>query len=95
VTVTAEHGLYDREREYLQLNNGVQLFHDRGFQFETPQAKVDLQAGTAQSDTPVTGHGPEGQIDAQGFRVLDKGGRIIFTGRSKLVIRESALEGAQ
>jgi lipopolysaccharide export system protein LptC len=95
VTVTAENGLYDRKREYLRLDNGVQLFHDRGFQFETPQAEVDLQAGTAQSDTPVTGHGPEGQIDAQGFRVLDTGGRIIFTGQSKLVIRETALEGAQ
>ena len=62
---------------------------------ETPAASVDLQAGTAQSDSPVTGHGPEGQIDAQGFRILDKGARIIFTGKSQMTIRESALEGAQ
>jgi lipopolysaccharide export system protein LptC len=95
VTVTADQGLYDREREYLQLENGVRLFHDRGFQFETPQANVDLKAGTARSDRPVSGHGPEGQIDAQGFRVLDKGARILFTGESKMLIRESALEGAQ
>ena len=95
VTVTAEQGLYSREREYLQLENRVRLFHDRGFQFETPKADVDLKAGTAHSDTPVTGHGPEGQIDSQGFRILDKGARIIFTGKSHMTIRESALEGAQ
>jgi len=95
VSVTAEQGLYDREREYLELENQVRLFHDRGFQFETPRANIDLKAGTAHSDTPVTGHGPEGQINSQGFRILDKGARIIFTGESHMTIRESALEGAQ
>ena len=29
VTVTAEQGRYNREREYLQLENRVRLFHDR------------------------------------------------------------------
>ncbi|MBK1698799.1 LPS export ABC transporter periplasmic protein LptC [Rhodovibrio salinarum] len=95
VTVTAQHGLYDRKNERLDLRETVRLFHDRGFQFETEIANVDLQAGTAQSDTQVHGQGPEGQIDAQGFRILDKGARIVFTGKSHLTIRESALEGAQ
>jgi lipopolysaccharide export system protein LptC len=95
VTLTADQGLYERKREYLHLEDNVRLFHDRGFQFETPKADVDLEAGIAHSDTPVTGHGPEGQIDSQGFRILDKGGRIIFTGKSHMTIRESALEGPQ
>lgn len=95
VTVSATQGRYDREREQLNLSDGVRLFHDRGFQFETPAIEVDLKAGTARSDAAVQGHGPEGQIDAQGFRILDRGGRIIFTGKSHLTIRENALEGAQ
>ncbi|MBK1667921.1 LPS export ABC transporter periplasmic protein LptC [Rhodovibrio sodomensis] len=95
VTVSADRGLYHRKREYLELRKDVHLFHDRGFQFQTRKADVDLQAGTAHSNTPVTGHGPEGQIDAQGFRILDKGARIILTGKSQMTIRESALEGTQ
>ena len=95
VTVTSKQGKYERDRVFLHLEDDVRLFHDRGFQFQTPKADVDLKAGTAYSDTPVTGHGPEGQIDARGFRILDKGARIIFTGKSQMTIRESALEGAQ
>jgi lipopolysaccharide export system protein LptC len=95
VTVTARNGLYNREGEHLRLSEAVRLFHDRGFQFETEIANVDLKGGTAHSDTPVRGHGPEGEIDAEGFRILDKGARIIFTGKSHLTIRERALEGAQ
>ena len=95
VTVTAAQGVYNRKSEHLQLHNGVQLFHDRGFQFETPKAEVDLKAGTAQSDAPVNGHGPEGQIEAQGFHILDNGARIIFKGKSHMTIRGSVLEGTQ
>jgi hypothetical protein len=35
----------------------------------------------------VTGDGPSGNIAAQGFRILDKGDTIIFTGKSYLLLK--------
>jgi lipopolysaccharide export system protein LptC len=95
VALTANQGLYQREREYLHLDGNVSLFHDQGFEFRTSAAEVDLNASTAHSDRPVEGQGPAGTLNAQGFRLLDGGQRIIFTGQSHMTIRESHLEGGQ
>jgi hypothetical protein len=43
----------------------------------------------------VAGQGPFGQISSQGFMVLDKGSRVIFMGKTKLVIFAAALEGSK
>ena len=44
------------------------------------RARVDVAHNTAEGNDPVEGHGPSGDIKAQGFRILDKGDTIIFTG---------------
>ena len=53
----------------------------------TERAHVDLANKTAEGHDPVAGHGPSGDITAQGFRILDKGDTIIFTGRSHLLLK--------
>jgi lipopolysaccharide export system protein LptC len=95
VALTANQGLYHRERERLHLEGNVSLFHDQGFEMRTSAAEIDLQAGQARSTRPVDGQGPAGTLTAQGFRLLDDGQRIIFTGKSRMVIRESRPEGAE
>jgi hypothetical protein len=35
---------------------------------------------------PVNGQGPNGELTAQGLEISQGGDRILFTGRSKLVI---------
>jgi hypothetical protein len=35
----------------------------------------------------VEGHGPTGDIKAQGFRIIDKGAIVIFTGQSDLILK--------
>jgi lipopolysaccharide export system protein LptC len=50
-------------------------------------ARLDLKVGTAEGDEKVEGHGPTGTISAEGFRVLDNGARVFFTGPAKLVLR--------
>jgi lipopolysaccharide export system protein LptC len=94
VSVTADRGTYRREAEDLTLEGRVNLFHDRGFEMRTQRVEVDLNAGRAVSTTPVEGQGPAGTVTAEGFRVLDQGERIEFTGQSRLKIFADRVEEA-
>ncbi len=55
----------------------------------TSRAHADFSDNTAEGHDPIEGHGPSGDIWGQGFRVLDKGDTIIFTGRSHAILKSS------
>ncbi len=86
LAMTAEAGTYHRKSGRLELTGRVNLFHDSGYAFETTAARVDLKAGAAEGDEPVVAHGPVGLLESQGFRVIDNGRSVLFTGRSRLVL---------
>lgn len=94
VAVDAREGLYDRVRQTLGLRGQVHVFHDAGYEFQTEAADIDMHAGTASGDAPVEGQGPFGHLQAEGFRITDKGGRILFTGKSRLELRPEAAQKA-
>jgi lipopolysaccharide export system protein LptC len=87
IASSADTGRYLRDEQQLDLAGGVNLFHDQGFEMHSPTARLDLRRGTAEGDEHVDGHGPTGTISATGFRVLDNGARVFFTGPAKLVLR--------
>ena len=86
LALTADRGRYFQSRQILDLFGMVNLFHDSGYEFQSTRAHIDLVAGTAEGDQPITGQGPFGELTAEGFRILDKGRTIHFTGKAKLVI---------
>lgn len=86
LVLTAEHGLYGRASQQLDLSGAVNLFHDQGYEFRTQKARIDLEKGIASGDQPVRAQGPFGELEAQGFHIIDKGGTIYFTGRSRVVL---------
>ncbi len=86
LAVTADKGRYFQSRQTLDLFGMVNLFHDSGYEFQSTRAHIDLVAGIAEGDQPVTGQGPFGELTAEGFRISDKGKTIHFTGTAKLVI---------
>jgi lipopolysaccharide export system protein LptC len=87
VALTANEGALSREARILALSGGVALFHDNGMEMHTPSATLDLKAGTAEGREPVEGQGPFASVNAQGFRVIEHGERMIFTGKARLVLR--------
>jgi len=87
VVVTAATAMYQSQAQLLDLFDDVNLFHENGTRFVTRTAHVDVSANTAEGHDPVVGHGPSGDIAAQGFRILDKGDTIIFTGSSNLRLK--------
>jgi lipopolysaccharide export system protein LptC len=87
VVVTAATAVYQAQVQLLDLFDDVNLIHQDGTRFVTQAAHVDVAANRAEGHDPVSGHGPSGDIAAQGFRILNKGETIIFTGQSALLLK--------
>jgi lipopolysaccharide export system protein LptC len=95
LAMTAREGRYRRNTQVLELSGEVTLFHDQGFEMRTETARIDLEAGTARGSEPVEGQGPFGNLVSEGFRVLDRGERIVFTGRSRAVFHPDTMQVEQ
>jgi lipopolysaccharide export system protein LptC len=89
IVVTAATAIYQSQVQLLDLFDDVNLVHENGTRFVTKTAHVDMSANVAEGHDPVSGRGPSGDIDAQGFRILDKGDTVIFTGKSNLLLKGS------
>jgi lipopolysaccharide export system protein LptC len=86
VAVNSDTGLYQQQQQVLDLFGQVHVFHDTGIEFTTDSARVNLNQGTAEGTEPVAGQGTFGELNAQGFQLLDRGERVIFTGKSRLLL---------
>ena len=86
LVVTAYNGIYKQVKKTLDLSGAVNMFHDSGYEFKTSKVSIDLEKGLAKGDAAVRGQGPFGDLRGEGFRLIDKGKTIVFTGKSKLVI---------
>jgi lipopolysaccharide export system protein LptC len=82
--LTAYTGVYQPQSQLLDLFGNVQLFQDKGNEFRSDSAHIDVAKGTAEGKEPVEGQGPFGHASGEGFRILDRGDIIIFTGRARL-----------
>ncbi|MDX2112195.1 MAG: LPS export ABC transporter periplasmic protein LptC [Alphaproteobacteria bacterium] len=70
----------------LWLMDGVNMFYEGGYEMQTSKAFIDISAGTAYGEDPVTGQGPLGTLKAKGFDVSGRGEVIRFKGSVKLKI---------
>jgi lipopolysaccharide export system protein LptC len=87
----AEFGRYDEENKKLWLGGNVRLFHDKGYQFTTDEAQVNLTNDDAWGDKPVLIQGSFGTIRGTGFRFLDSGHTMVVEGPAKAIL---SLHGA-
>ncbi len=87
VTMTAASGVYQAGAGLLDLFGRVQLVRGEGARFETRRAHLNLGADTARGEDPIEGQGPAGRIIAKGFRVIDKGDTILFTGEARALLK--------
>ncbi|HXV23519.1 MAG TPA: LPS export ABC transporter periplasmic protein LptC [Alphaproteobacteria bacterium] len=90
VALWAAEGSYRRDSETLELTGGVGLLHDRGYEIHTSSAAIDLEGGTAEGSDPVDAKGPFGTLQAEGFRIAERGDIVQFTGKSRLVLEGDA-----
>lgn len=82
--VVATSGIYDRDRERLDLSGGIELTTSDGYRFETPSASLNLDRGHVVGREPIAGAGPAGTLSAQRFE-FENGGQVLrFNGRVKV-----------
>jgi lipopolysaccharide export system protein LptC len=82
--LSSDTGFYEPQPQHLDLFGNVALFQDKGNEFHSSSAHVDMNLGTADGDDPMSGQGPFGHVIAQGFRILDRGDTIVFKGHTQL-----------
>lgn len=86
VRVSAKSGRFDRKKNRLVLSGDVNVHHDQNYSFRTSRATFDMKAKSAWGKQQVYASSPKATVAAQGFRILDKGATVIFTGKTKVVL---------
>jgi lipopolysaccharide export system protein LptC len=86
LALTAYSGIYRPQSQLLDLFGAVELFQDKGNEFKTDSAHIDMANGSAEGDDQIEGHGSFGTIEAEGFRIKNQGDIITFTGKARLVL---------
>lgn len=86
VALQANAGAFYRKAQSLVLFGDVNIFHDDGYTVRTGEIEMNLKKGTAVGSKPVVAHGPLGLLRAKGFKILEKGETVLFTGKSNLTI---------
>ena len=84
--MSAQAGAYYQKAQMLDLFGHVTMNRSDGYVVETEEARINLKTGSAEGNKTVTGHGPAGTLRSDGFRIIDKGQTVMFTGKARLVI---------
>jgi lipopolysaccharide export system protein LptC len=93
IVVTSDTGVYQTQTQFLDMFGKVTINHQNGSTFVTSAARLDAANNAAEGHDAVEGHGPQGDITAQGFRIIDKGDIVIFTGQSNLTLNSTKQDG--
>lgn len=89
--ISAPEGAYHQQKETLSLTGGVSFGSQSGYALRTQAIEADLKAGTARSGTRLTGNGPSGSVEAQGFSADNKRGMLVLKGPARVIIKPEAL----
>ena len=90
VMVTADEGDYNVDDRLLNVTGAVRLFHDSGYEFLSSNANIDLGQNIVSGPNRITGHGPFGELEGEGFRFSKDGKTLVLTGNSRLKIYPGA-----
>jgi lipopolysaccharide export system protein LptC len=85
--VVAVSGIYDRERERLNLDGGIELTTSDGYRFETQSATLSLDRGRVVGRKPIAGSGPGGSLSADRFEFEDGGQVLRFEGSVRVTLQ--------
>lgn len=95
VTIKSDKGWYNQETGILKMRGHVHVMRDDGNEFTTEEAESDVRKGAAWGDAHVDGQGPQGLINAEGFRMSDRGKTITFLNQSKANVQADDSPGGK
>ena len=89
IAINSNQGVYYRSSQVLELSGEVTVFHDKGYEFRTKSLKIDLLNGLGSSTSHVNVQGLAGEISSEGLEINREGTRVLFTGKTKAILRGS------
>jgi lipopolysaccharide export system protein LptC len=89
INIKATQGHYDQDRKILNLEGAISVYHSGGTELRTQAANIDVERKVGWGDRPVIAQGRMGYLEAEGFRLLNEGDAILFTGKARLRARAS------
>lgn len=90
--VTADKGEYNPDDRVLNVAGEVRLFHDSGYEFLSKEANIDLERNIVSGSHHITGQGPFGEMEGEGFRFSKDGKMMVLIGKSRLKIYPGAFK---
>lgn len=78
---TAKTGLYREAEHTLLLSDDVKITSAEGYDFNAPQALIDMRTGEVTGNAGIAGSGPNASTRANSYNVTDKGDRVVLKGR--------------
>jgi lipopolysaccharide export system protein LptC len=87
VSLKAKDGKYQQSTGNLDLDDTVEIRNDGGYEIRTQKMNINVKNQMITSSSPVTGEGPQANIEASGLSVDGNSKTVIFTGPVKLILR--------
>ena len=81
-------GEFDQNNQKIFLFKDVELTREDGLLFKTDRAMIDLNTNDIFGDTEVSGKNKRGKIFSSGFSITEKGNKILFQGKTNLLIKQ-------
>ncbi|MFG1403472.1 LPS export ABC transporter periplasmic protein LptC [Xanthobacter sediminis] len=94
-TVQAHKGSLDTKKQFIVLDDGVELAMKGGYGGHLQNADVDVKAGTITSQKPVVFTYLDGKLVADSLKVTDRGQKALFVGNVQLDFRLSEISKAR
>lgn len=87
LSIKAESGAYNQDKNRLLLNESVQIFDDQGYTLTTAEMNININEDTILSETPIEAQGPAGTIQSSGLYANMNTGLLSFKGPVTLTLQ--------
>jgi lipopolysaccharide export system protein LptC len=81
LSALAPAGLYDTDKQTLDLTGGADIYSNKGYEMHSPQVHLDLKNDFASGDHGIGGHGPLGRMSADHYRFENDKQHLALVGR--------------
>lgn len=93
--LTADHGVYDMDRENVMVQGPIQFQSAGGYRLTTRDVGIDLKARSMASRGQVDGRMPVGTFSADHLKADLRNRTVTLEGRARLRIDQNGLKGSQ
>ena len=85
--LSGDNGVYDKSIQELKINGDVKFNNNLDLKFSTTEVFFDFKEQVLFGEKAVSGYRNNTKIDSQGIKIFNKENKIIFTGKTKLLLK--------